>query len=52
MSSLEYKALCIDINFLIIYFFCLSSFVYFKNGPEYLTKGITEVVIILANFLQ
>ena len=41
MSSLRCKVLRIVINFLFLWFICLSSFlVYFKNGPECFTWGM------------
>ena len=46
------KALCIAIRFLVDWFFCLTySFVHFKNGPEYLTKGTAWVFIPLIRLL-
>ena len=48
ISSLGYKALCIVIYFLIPWSICLSSsLAYFKNGPEYVTKGTAQVFICL-----
>ena len=44
MSSPRCKAFCIVINFLFLWSVWLSSsFVYFKNGLEYLTKGTAQV---------
>ena len=51
-SSLECKALCIVISFLVLWFICLSSsVVYFKNGPEYRTRGTAQVFISFIKFL-
>ena len=42
--SLRFQALCIVINFLVFWFICLScSLVYFKNGPEWLTRGTDQL---------
>ena len=39
-SSLGCNALCMVISFLVFRFICLSSsLVYFKNSPDYLTRG-------------
>ena len=52
-SSLGCNALCMAISFLILWFVCLSfSLVYFKKGPEYLTRGAGQVFIPLIRFLQ
>ena len=54
MSSVRCKALCIIINFLVLWFFCLSSsLVHFKNSPEYLTRRIKFMLqsLILRSFL-
>ena len=52
MSSLRYKALCIDIKFLVLWPICLnSSLVYFKNGSAYLTRMTAQVFISLMRFL-
>ena len=52
-SSLGCKALSITISFLDLWSICWrSSFVHFKNGPEYLTKGTAKVFIPLMRFLQ
>ena len=46
MSSLGCKALCISINFLVLWSICRSySFVHFKNGLEYLRRGATPLFI-------
>ena len=38
-------------SFLVLYSICLNSFlVHFKNGPEYHTRGTTEVFILLMRF--
>ena len=51
-SFLGYKALYIVLSFLVLWSICLSSsIVHFKNGPEYLTPGITQVFIPLMRFL-
>ena len=52
-SSVEYKALCMVISFLVLWFICLSSsLVHFKNGPEYLTGvGTAQVFIPFIRFL-
>ena len=43
MSSLRCKALCILIKFLILWSISLNlSFVYFKNGPKYITREPTR----------
>ena len=52
VSSLGYKALCITISFLVLWFICLSSsLVRFKNGSEYLKDGTALVFIPLMRFL-
>ena len=52
MSYLACKALCIIINFLVFCSVCWrSSLVYFRNGPEYLTRGTTQEFIRLMRFL-
>ena len=52
ISFLEFKALCNVIEFLASPSICLSSsLVYFKNGPEYLTKGTAQVFIPSMRFL-
>ena len=44
---------CLVISFLVLWSICLSSsLVYFKNGPEYLTRGTAQVFIPLTRFLQ
>ena len=44
--------MCIVINFLVLLPICLSSsFVYFNNGPEYLTDEIVQVFIPLQSLL-
>ena len=51
MSFLLCKILCIVIIFLVLWFICWSSsLVYFKNGPEYLTRWTTQVYILLISF--
>ena len=52
MSSLVRKALCIVINFLILWSICCSSLVNFKNGPEYSPREIIQVFFSLMKFLQ
>ena len=37
-SSLGCNALCIAINFLVLWSMCLNSLVHLKNGPEYLSR--------------
>ena len=52
MSSLECKALCVIINFLVLWCFSLSSsIVHFKNSSEYLTSGTALVFPSLMRFL-
>ena len=52
-SSLGCNALCSVISSLILWSIYLSSsLVYFKNGPEYLTRSIAQVFIPLIWFLQ
>ena len=52
MSSLECKALCIVIIFLIYWSISLSSsLVPFKNGSEYLSSGTVQVFMLLMRFL-
>ena len=52
LCHLRYKTLFIVIIFLVLWFICLSSFhVHFKNGPDSLTKGKTQVFIYLMRFL-
>ena len=51
ISSLGYKAWYILMIFLVLSSICRSSFlVHFKNGPEYITKRITKVLIPLVRF--
>ena len=51
-SSLGCKALYIVISFLVLWSICWSySFVDLKNGPEYLTRAIAQVFILLMRFL-
>ena len=38
-------------SFIVLWFICCSSFVHFKNDPEYLTRGTTQVCIPLVRFL-
>ena len=46
------QSMCIVINFLVLCFICQSStFVYFKNGPEYMLRETTHVFIPLMIFL-
>ena len=46
-SSLECNALSMVISFLVLWSICLSSFlVHFKNGLEYLTRGIRFLLCI------
>ena len=52
LLSLRYKALSIVINFYVFWAICLSfSLVYFKNGPNYLTRETTQLFIALMRFL-
>ena len=51
-SSYRCKALCIVINFLVLWSICLSSlFVYFKNDFEYLKRCTARLFIPLMRFL-
>ena len=51
-SSLECKALCIVMSFLVLRFICWSSsLVHVMNGSEYLTRGTAHVFILLLIFL-
>ena len=51
-SSLKCKTLYIIINFLVLWFICLSSsFVHFKDNPGYLTRR-TAYEFILLNFFR
>ena len=51
-SSLGGKILCILMNFLVLWSISWSSsLLYFKNGPEYLTRGTTKVFIPSMRFL-
>ena len=51
--SLESKVLHMVISFLVFWPICLtSSLVYFKNGPEYFTKGTAPIFILLLRFLR
>ena len=53
MPSLGYEKLCIVVSFLAFCFICWSSsFVHFKNGPEYLTRGRVLMFIPCVKFLQ
>ena len=46
------EALCIVINFLVLWFICLSSFlIHLKNGTKYPTRGTTQLFIPLMRFL-
>ena len=52
MLSVGGQAVYIIISFLILWSICLSSsLVYFKNGPDYLTRGTVQVFIFLMRFL-
>ena len=52
VSSLRCKSLRIIIRFLVLWFICLSSSLFQpKNGPEYLIRGIAQVVIPVMRFL-
>ena len=52
MSSLGFKALCIIINLLVLWsVYVNSSLVYFKKGPEYLTRETIQVFIPLMKLL-
>ena len=52
-SSLGYKALCIVMNFLVLWSICLcSSLVYFKNGHGSLTSGTVQTLIPFMRFLS
>ena len=52
-SFLGCNALCIVIIFLVLWSICSSSsLVHFKNCPEYVTRGTTQVFIHLIRFLQ
>ena len=51
-SSLGCNALCIVINFLVLWSICFRpSLVHFKNGPEYITRKTAQVFIHLIRFL-
>ena len=51
-SSVGCKTLFLVINFLVLWSICsTSSLVHFKNGPEYLTRGTTQVFIPFTRFL-
>ena len=51
-SSLGCKALCMVITFFVLWSVCWrSSLVYFKNGPEYLSRGTAQVFIPSIRFL-
>ena len=53
LSSRVCNSLCVVISLLILWSICLSSsLVRFKNGPEYLTRHITQVFILLIRFLR
>ena len=46
LSSLGFNALCIVMSFIVLWSICLrSTLVHFKNGPEYLTRQITQVFV-------
>ena len=52
-SSLGCNVLCTVISFLVLWsIFLSSSLVYFKNGPEYLTRRTGQVFISLTRFLS
>ena len=47
-SSLGCNALCMDISFLVLWSICLSSsLVHLRKGPEYLTRGTAQIIIII-----
>ena len=48
---LRYKVLCIVMSFLVLWSICWCSLVNIKNGPEYLTRGKTQVFISFIRFL-
>ena len=51
-SSLGCKALCLFICFLVLCFICFRfSPVYFKNGPEYLTRDTASILVLFIRFL-
>ena len=51
-SSLECNALCMVINFLVLWSICLSSsLVHFKKRPNYLMRDTAQVFIPLIRFL-
>ena len=51
IPSLVSKALCTDIDLLILSsIFLASTFVYFKKGPEYLIRGIAEILFTCWDF--
>ena len=51
-SSVGCNALGVFISFLVLWSICLSStLVHFKKGPEYLTRSIARVFILLIRFL-
>ena len=53
ISYVGCKALYIVINFLVLWpIYLSSSFINFKNFPEYLTRWTTQVFILLMRFLQ
>ena len=52
IPSFGYKILCKVINFLVLWFICLNSFlIHFKNGPDYLTRKTAQVFIPSMRFL-
>ena len=52
-SSLGCCTLCMVISFLVLWSICLSSpLVHFIKGLEYLTRGTTQVFILLIRFRQ
>ena len=51
MSSLRCLVLFFVFNFLVLWSICLiSSFIHFKNGPEYLIRDTSKVFIPLMRF--
>ena len=51
-SSFDNMALRILINFLVLWFICLSSYLlYFKNGSEHFTSVSAQVIISLIRIL-
>ena len=53
VSSLGYKAYSIVINFLLVWSICRSFLlIYFKNHPEYPTRGTAKTFISLMRYLR